>query len=356
MAMALCSATVRQWWLKACCAVAEGADVPDIKYALASGTFASASKCVAAILGDVERRVPIINGREGFARSLGSVYAGSVARFLGGSIQRGTKNADHTVFIDDVAASFGSIAITSDGRLLVPLCASVMAVDRAELSQACNVTTLGCGPMGIIVPRSVCIAPDGVAFVADWATSHVQMHTPQLAFVADMYCDVAEYRFPHAMCANEHFVAVINSAASVLLFSRGTCKSMCVIDCSDIIGMPLGMCALKTHGALTVAVADVKSNQVVVACLEGATFRCVRRLGHEELCSPSSIACSDADEMVVSCTFRGNESICIFDALGDLCMTLRCRDDVMPSVCIYAGAIHTCTSLNDDCVMLDVYD
>jgi hypothetical protein len=44
----------------------------------------SAGLRVAAVLGDAERRVAVMGGREGMPRSLGSEYGGSVTRFLGG--------------------------------------------------------------------------------------------------------------------------------------------------------------------------------------------------------------------------------------------------------------------------------
>jgi hypothetical protein len=363
---ALCSATARRWWLTACCAVDEGAQVvaaaandaakaPRVKKAATSVSIA-ASSCVAAVLGDAERRMTIMGGREGFARALGSVYAGSVTRFLGGSIRRGAVNTAHSVLIPEVAASFGSLAVTGDGgHILVPTCASVLAVDRADPCRSRNVITFGCGPMRIVSPASVCVAPDGVAFVAEWATARVQVLTPQLEYAASLRSEVKDYRFPYTVCANEHFVAVANSSASVLLFSRATGKSVRAFDCSALVNRPNSICFVKTI-APTVAVSDGQRRKAIVMCLEATAPRCVRRLGHDDMFYPSSLACSDAGELVVSCIFRHAASICIFDALGDLCMTLRCNVDCVPGVCIHAGAIFTNTSLDSRCALLEVYD
>lgn len=59
-------------WMRACVAIAEGSTVPN-----------STRVSVAAALGDAVHRVAVTGGRAGVPRSLGSVYAGSVARFLG---------------------------------------------------------------------------------------------------------------------------------------------------------------------------------------------------------------------------------------------------------------------------------
>jgi hypothetical protein len=53
----LASATARLMWLRACCAVAEGADVPL--------SHTAPDVCVAAVLGDTLRRVAVLGGREG---------------------------------------------------------------------------------------------------------------------------------------------------------------------------------------------------------------------------------------------------------------------------------------------------
>jgi hypothetical protein len=77
---------VRLLFLKAVCAVAEGADVPLSYAAPDASSSLSSHVCGSAVLGDALRRVAVLGGREGMPRSLGSVYGGSVTRFLGGSL------------------------------------------------------------------------------------------------------------------------------------------------------------------------------------------------------------------------------------------------------------------------------
>jgi hypothetical protein len=84
----LASATARLLWLRSLCA-AEGADVP-LSHAASSSSSSSRCPpdvCVTAVLGDALHRIAVLGGREGVPRSLGSVYGGSVTRFLGGSLR-----------------------------------------------------------------------------------------------------------------------------------------------------------------------------------------------------------------------------------------------------------------------------
>jgi hypothetical protein len=74
---------VRLSWLRSCCAVAEGADVP-LPHAVPDASCrCPPDVCVGVVLGDARHRVSALGGREGMPRSLGSVY-GAVTRFLGG--------------------------------------------------------------------------------------------------------------------------------------------------------------------------------------------------------------------------------------------------------------------------------
>jgi hypothetical protein len=83
VAWPLMSEGVRLLWLQSCCAAAEGADVPLSEAVPDASSRCCPGVCVAAVLGDAERRVAVLGGREGMPRSLGSVYGGSVTRFLG---------------------------------------------------------------------------------------------------------------------------------------------------------------------------------------------------------------------------------------------------------------------------------
>ncbi len=108
---------MRLWFLRACCAVAEGAVVPlaaPVGVPRGPTLAGPASLCVAAVLGDAQRRVSVAGGREGMPRSLGSVYGGSVTRFLGGSL-RGIVRRD---IATRGVVSFG-VAVSRDGSTLL---------------------------------------------------------------------------------------------------------------------------------------------------------------------------------------------------------------------------------------------
>jgi sugar lactone lactonase YvrE len=67
------------------------------------------------VLGDALHRVAVLGGREGMSRSLGSVYGGSVTRFLGG-----VRGVPRVVALQSVFPQFNGIAVSVDGtRLLV---------------------------------------------------------------------------------------------------------------------------------------------------------------------------------------------------------------------------------------------
>jgi hypothetical protein len=78
----LCSSTARLLFLKAVCAVAEGADVPLSHAVPDASSRCPPDVCVAAVLGDALRRVAVLGGREGLSRSLGSLAVWSEARLL----------------------------------------------------------------------------------------------------------------------------------------------------------------------------------------------------------------------------------------------------------------------------------
>jgi hypothetical protein len=288
--------------MTACCAVNEGGHVVNeadaAKEPRLDAAMTSAALCVAAVLGDDERRMTIMGGREGFARSLGSVYAGSVTRFLGGSIKHRVANAAHSVRLPLYSKLLSSIAVSRDGKhILAETSEDLVIVDRHDASSRRVMKSMS------RAPDSVCVAPDGVVFVANWLHTRVQELTPALDSAADLRNEVTDFRYSRWVCANEHFVAVANSEASVLLFSRATGKSVRAFDCSDLVDRPGGMCFMKTAAAAavpTVAVSDGQRRRAIVMCLEATAPSCVRRLGHDDMFYPSSLACSDAVELVPS--------------------------------------------------------
>jgi hypothetical protein len=192
----LASATARLLWLRACCAVAEGADVP-LSHAVLDAS--PPAVCVAAVLGDALHRVAVLGGREGMSRSLGSVYGGCVTRFLGGSLRGVVSRVIHT----PVVASFcNGIALTVDGCTLLVADGTwrshaIYAISSRPRSRARVIGGEGKGPLQFKGLRQVCVAPDGFVFVADGSNNRVQVLTPRLCF----HCFIGDGRLNLLACA-----------------------------------------------------------------------------------------------------------------------------------------------------------
>jgi hypothetical protein len=119
---------------------------------------------VGAVLGDALRRVCALGGREGMPRSLGSLYGGSVTRFLGG----GLRGVVSRVIDMPVCAFYSSIAVTRDGStLLASDTASGTSAIHANVSDGAAlplITRGGTEPQ--LEPGEMCVASDGFVFTA----------------------------------------------------------------------------------------------------------------------------------------------------------------------------------------------
>jgi hypothetical protein len=140
--------------------------------------------CVAAVLGDALHRVSVLGGREGMSWSLGSVYGGSVTRFLGGSL-RGV--ASRVIATPRVMSSLHGVAVSRDGCTLLVSdffggSHAIHEYDVVDGSRRRVVGSKGDGPLQCRAPCQVCIAPDDFVYVADYSNDRVQVLTPTLDF------------------------------------------------------------------------------------------------------------------------------------------------------------------------------
>ncbi len=110
------SETLTLRWLRACCAVAEGADVPLSHAVPDASSHYPPDMCVAAVLGDALHRVTVLGGREGMPRSLASVYGGSVTRFLVGGVGAFVSRVIETPGVRSVC---NGVAVSPDGSTLL---------------------------------------------------------------------------------------------------------------------------------------------------------------------------------------------------------------------------------------------
>jgi DNA-binding beta-propeller fold protein YncE len=334
----LSAATARLWWLRACVAVEDGADVPLSHTVSDVSSRCPPDVCVAAVLGDARRRMSVLGGREGMPRSLGSVYAASVTRFLGG----GLRGVVSRVF-DTPGESYGNgIAVTCDGSTLLLSdfleTNSIYVLSAADGSMCRVIGRRGTRPLQFTHPHQVCVAPDGFVFVADVDNYRVQVLTPDLTFHG--FIGESEDDRPVGVCANADVVVVVQREGIpsqrprrhvdvdaerryIVAFRRSDGAVVArfgrVGDGDGRLHEPRGICFL--HDGRHVAVADSHNDRVSVFSVDGEF---IRHVGVGVLSRPTGVACSAFDELVVADT--DNHCVRVFSGVGDLLMTID-RDD-----------------------------
>jgi hypothetical protein len=343
----LSSEGVRLCWLRACCAVAEGADAPLPRIVPAAASRCTPDMCVAAVLRDEERRVAVLGGREGMPRSLGSVYGGSITRFLGGGL-RGVES--RVIDTPGVTSDYGGIAVTRDGCTLLVSDSwggshAIHEFSIVDGSLRRVIGGEGDGPLQFRYPRQVWVASDGVVFVADCFNDRVQVLTPTLDFHG--YVGVGHLQHPDGVCAN----------ADVVVVSEGEAHRISVFHCGDgallrrfdgsgsgdsQLNCPLGLCFMS--GDRHVAIADVSSSRVSVFSIDGEF---IRHVGVGVLTHPHTVAASPYDELVVADT--GNDRAVVFSSEGDVVVTMGRGD--FSGVAVHGGVIFAADVNHRKCVV-----
>jgi DNA-binding beta-propeller fold protein YncE len=324
--------SARLEFLAAVCAVVEGAAVP------VHGPL-DGSNAAAAVLNDAQRRVCALGGRAGMPRSLGSVYAGSIVRFLGGC--RGVLSR---VFKTGAPSWNNSMALSRDGAVLLvadvyncidrPAITAIRVSDGAVLQR---VGRWGSGPLQFDKPRQVCVAPDGVVFVAELENKRIQVLTPALEFHS--FVGVGQLRRPIGVCANDDTVCVSDYLDhGVLVFAR--CDGALLRRFGSFgmgvgqLNKPLSVCFVGNTG--NIAVADCSNRRVCVFTVDGAF---VRHLGVGQLRYPMGIACPDAGHEIVVAD-KDTQSIVVFDVGGERLRTLHWHS-LITGVSLYHDTILT---------------
>jgi DNA-binding beta-propeller fold protein YncE len=273
--------------------------------------------CVGAVLGDPLRRVAVLGGREGMARSLGSVYGGSVTRFLGGSL-RGV--VSHVIDTPGVTSYCNGVAVSVDGCTLlvsdIGLWKSntIHEFDIEDGSRRRVIGSEGDGPPRFKDPRQLYVAPDGFVFVADSGNNRLQVLTPSL----DFHCFIGQgqLQFSVGVCANadvvvvsDYFggcISVFNRCDGALLRRFGSQGRG-----SGQLDQPCALCFVS--GDRHVAVAEWDNDRVSVFSIDGEF---IRHIGVGVLRHPADVAASAFDELVVADT--RNRRLRVFSATGDL--------------------------------------
>jgi DNA-binding beta-propeller fold protein YncE len=331
----LCSSTARLLWLRAVCAVAEGADVPLSHAVPDASSRCPPDVCVAAVLGDALRRVAVLGGREGMSRSLGSVYGGSVTRFLGGSL-RGV--VSRVIDTPGVKSFNNGIAVSRDGCTLLVSdftggSHAIYQYDVVIGSRRRIVGSKGVGPLQFSYPHQVWIAPDDCVFVADWFNHRVQVLTPTLDFHS--FVGVGQLHNPAGVCASADVVVVSEvDIHRISLFNR---RDGALARRFGSVGrgpgglmFPRGVCFMS--GDRHVAVAEAGNRRVSVFSIDG---QFIRHVGVGVLYGPHGVACSAFDELVVAGT--GNHRVVLFSDVGELLMTFG--DSRFTGVAVHGGTV-----------------
>jgi sugar lactone lactonase YvrE len=285
----LSSAEARLIFLRSCCAVAEGAVVPLPVAVGDASTVASPALCVAAVLGDAQRRVAVLGGREGKRRSLGSVYGGSVTRYLGGRC-RGV--ARRVIVTSGLTPSVNGVAVSRDGsRVLVSDSGGSHAIHEFSVADGSRLRVVGRRGDGHLQFRI-----RHFVFVADCDNQRVQVLTPTLEF--DSVLGDGRLIRPVGVCANSDVVAVSEMQSDVItVLKRRGGALLHRIVCGDVDGgfSPRGLCFMSDDRR--VAISDCLSSRVRVCATDGVL---VSAVGPRKPRRPQGVACSSADDVVVA--------------------------------------------------------
>jgi DNA-binding beta-propeller fold protein YncE len=279
--------------------------------------------CVGAVLGDALRRVAVLGGREGMPRSLGSVYGGSVTRFLGGGC-RGV--ASRVIATAGVQSWSNGVAVSRDGStLLLSDCSgggshAVHAFRVADGSRLRVIGGAGDGPLQFVRPRQVWVASDDFVFVAEYGNKRVQVLTPRLDFHG--FVGVGQLCGPSGVCADGAVIMVSDEDAHrISVFRRGDGALLRRFGSQGRgdgqLYNPQGLCFMPVSGHRHVAVADYDNARVSVFSVEGEF---VRHVGVGKLKWPDGVACSAFDELVVADS--GSNRVVVFSASGEMLHTM----------------------------------
>ncbi len=306
--------------------------------------------CVAAVLGDALHRISVLGGREGMSRSLGSVYGGSVARFLCDS----PRGVESRIIATPGAKSWSNgVAVSRDGSTLLVSDGgggshAIHEFRVADGAQLRAVGGAGNGPLQFNIPCQLWIADDDFVFVADCDNRRVQVLTPRLEFHA--FVGVGQLKRPSGVCADDavivvseagfgsHRVSVFNRGDGALLRRFGSYGGG-----DGQLNHPYGLCFMSGHRH--VAVADTKNSRVSVFSVDGEF---VRHVGVRELRFPHGVACSAFDELIVA--DYGNKRVVVFSASGDMLVTMA--GDFI-GVAVHGGTIFAQDYMFAKCVLFD---
>jgi hypothetical protein len=207
--------------LTAICRAAEGADVKTPAPAPASSETNSrihrARRGLAAVLRDT-RFFSVLGGRPDLPRSLGSVHAASVVRFLAGfrgDVLRVFEPEDLPALVTP------PMAVTRDGATLLFTDRDAHALHAVRTSDGGYVRQIGgfgTSKLQFNEPNQAFVARDDFVFVADTGNSRIQILTPAFEFHA--FFGACYLNAPMCVCVDAACVVVLDKFSTLTVFRR----------------------------------------------------------------------------------------------------------------------------------------
>lgn len=345
---------LRLVWLRACCGVAEGADITrtmicDTTSQVGSlppvsaeeKTKVAATTFLRAILGDP--RIGVLGGVVELPRSLASVLGGAVARFL----ERGISNNDKHMRVirsADTRPVGNNIAVHSNGSSLLlfdDTSKTLLELSIADGSRLRVITgfhgeSYPCHHFG-----QVFVADDGFVFITNRFEHHIHILFPDLrhhcvvgvgreshptGVVAnvDVIVVVCQHKTRYVSAWNRHVVVLNRRDGSVLRRFGGGGSD------DGQLNRPRGVCFMSNNASI--AVADGGNNRISMFTIGGGF---IRHIGVGVLKRPKSVACSAANELVVSDIDKW--CLWVFSDRGELLMSLG--HGQFTGVCIHRSMV-----------------
>jgi hypothetical protein len=330
--MALTNYAARLPFLQSLAAIADGAVVQD-----SHGARNNNNNTAAAVLADPQRRLAVFGGREGLARSLGSVYACTISLFLGGLrgvVVRRIRTRGRNCI--------SGLAISRDGTTVFTANASdhamrAYSVASGELLCATPGKDHATQPLQFLFPRQLCVAADGTVFVADGGHNCIHVVTPRFDTLQFFGKDDVLWA-PTAVCCDDELVATIGSPRQLIVFCRGTGARLLHVDLAVVLKLPAktnfafygGMCFWTTRR--DIAFTDFYGGCVYAVSLEG---NLLQRIGDGVLRCPQGLACSAFDELLVA--DGALRRLFVFSTAGELMRSLDC--DVFGCITLHGSSV-----------------
>ena len=320
--------------LKAICCLAESIATICTRHAT------DARLCITAVCADSGRRVVRMGGRQGLPRSIGSLYGGLVALFLGSTFTGAVK----TVIVTPGVVSWNNgVAVSHDGTTLLVSDGNggTHAIHMFRIADGAPLRTVGGegdGPLQFKMPYQVCVAAvDGFVFVAEAANDRIQVLTPQMDFAS--FVGVGQLRSPVGVCADGEIIAVSELCAHrISVFSRDDdtlLRRFAERGSGDTqLSFPCALCFTADHRHI--AVSDPTNDRISVFSTEGKFIRSMVGAKYAYCCG---CVHTNSGELV----FANYSSVVVSSASGEEIRSLRASDWVT-GVAIHCGSMYAQTS------------